>query len=151
MAYHSRFVADGHLGVDDPLIVEHESLCRIFETAIVADQLHVSRLLCLELVCRGLQRITIRYRERFLGKPAVDNQGGKKGKPGQPRAFVSPEVDMHLFVGSGETRGRITLHPGFAEWLAERKGKEVALLREDRKLAQERRFLAGDSGPPKET
>ena len=151
MAYHSRSVADGHLDIDDPLIVEHESLCRIFETAIVADQLHASRLVCLEIVCRGLQRITSRYRERFLGKPAVDNQGGKKGKAGQPRAFVSPEADMHLFVGSGETRGRIMLHPGFAEWLAERKGKEVALLREDRKLAQERRFLAGADGPPKET
>ena len=150
MAYHARFVSEGQLDQEDPLVVEHESLCRIFDVGLTIDQLHVSRLLSFELICRGLQRIAARFKDKFLGKPSVDNGGGKKGKAGPNRAYVSPEADLHLYLGSSSMRGRVMMGPLMGKWLAEKKLTEVSLLCEDRKLAQERQYLAGGQEPPKD-
>ena len=143
--YHSRFVQEGGLDKADPYVIEHEAYCRILQYAMEIDQIHVSQCVSFELVCRGLQRIQMRYRECFLGKIEVDNNSGKKGKG---RSRGNPDLDLHLFLGSSPLRGRMCIAPALLEWISERKHREYMLLKEERKLNEERFALQSGGKPP---
>ncbi len=145
LGYHNKFVADGGLDRNDPYVLEHESLCRLFQVGVEIDQLHASQLIIFELICPGIQRIESRFKDCFLGKLEIDSGGGKKGGG---RARANPEQDLHLFLGSSSIRGRLCICPQLLEWLAERKHREYIMLKEDRKLVEERRALQSGKAPP---
>ena len=126
MAFHSRWEHEAGLSKDELIVLEHESLCRIFHAAVVIDQVHASRTAFGELLARGIQRIQDRHRDRFLGKPTLDNQGGKKNKG---RSSANPEADLHVFMGAGSFRGRICFAPQPRELVADQKHREVAILK----------------------
>ena len=147
LGYHNKFVQDGGLDRNDPYVLEHESLCRIYQVGVEIDQLHASQLIIFELICRGIQRIESRFKDCFLGKLEIDSGGGKKGGG---RARANPEQDLHLFLGSSSMRGRLCISPELLEWLAERKHREYIMLKEDRKLVEERRALQSGKAPDKE-
>ena len=144
--YHNRFVAEGNLDKCDPHVLEHESLCRIFQTGVEVDQLHGSQLVMFELICRGIQRIQSRFRDCFLGKLDIDAGGGKKGK-GRVRA--APDADLHLFLGGSALRGRMCLCPKLMQFIADRKHIEYCQLKEERMLNEERFAMQqGGKVPP---
>jgi hypothetical protein len=134
-AFFQRFCADGKLSAVDPGIVTLEVLCKIIQCSIEYDQVNGAGLACLELACRFLQMIQMRYREKFLGNSAA---GGKKGANIQNR----DDCDLHLFMGSSTTRGRLAIAPALQEWVANRQHDEALIYKERRKLMEERRHLA---------
>ena len=150
ISFLSRWISEGKLLNDEPSVIELECLLRILTTAVVVDQIHISRINFGELICRSIQRIQMRHKDRFLGKPNFDSSGGQGKKKGNARFTPNPEADLRLFMGAGSMRGRICVSPQLTEWLADSKQKEVSILKEDRKLNLERAFLAGAGVPPKE-
>eukprot|EP00974_Lingulodinium_polyedra_P064300 6210537-Lingulodinium_polyedra.AAC.1 len=57
MGHHTKWRAEARLASDDPQLLMHECLSKIWHTALCYDQLDGSNLACLELVVRQLQYI----------------------------------------------------------------------------------------------
>ena len=139
-----RWKSEGRLGPEDPGVIEFETLARALKVAIEIDQLHVSQLQCMEILCRAMQRIQLKYRDRFLGRSDIDSGGGKQKGRGRIHHY---EQDYHFVLGTNSTRGLVAVCPALAEWLADKKHREVLMLKEDRKLNAERAYLAGGPSP----
>ena len=71
----------------------------------------------------------------------------KKGKGGG-KSSNSPDDDLHWFMGTSITRGMVCIDPALLAWIAEKKHQEMTLLKEDRKWAAEKSYIAGTSRPP---
>ncbi len=78
----------------------------------------------------------MKHREKLLGS-AASAGGGKKGG----HVAYASEDDMHLFIGTSTTRGRLCISPKLMEHVASKQGAEASLYKERRKLMEERRLL----------
>ena len=61
-------------------VLEHESICKALELAVEYDQLNIGELATIELLCRRLQMIQYRWKERVLGASSsgsVDDESHK--------------------------------------------------------------------------
>ena len=133
LAYHSRWQHEARLTIEDPAVLDHETLCHILQTALQVDQLNLGRLMCFELLARALQRIQGRYRERLIA-------GGTGNGKGKSRGAL--EEDYHMVMGTQATWGRVLICPALSDYLADKRQKKSALLKEERKLDEERRLAA---------
>ena len=84
MAYHSRWQHEAQLSIEDPGVLDHETLCHVLQTAMVVGQLNVERCVAFELLARALQMIQGRYRERLM-------LGGNKGAGKKHRGAIEDD------------------------------------------------------------
>ena len=64
---HNTWKSNCKLQPSDNGVLEHESICKALELALEYDQLNLGELACLELLCRQLQMLQYRWKERILG------------------------------------------------------------------------------------
>ena len=100
--------------------VEHESVCKALELAIEYDQLNIGELAAVELLCRRLQMIQYRWKER------VDDES-------------------HFFLGVDRTRGNLCICPALNAWLGDELHKEAQANKEQRKAREERALLRANN------
>ena len=121
-ARHTKWLHECKLSLADSGAADHETGMRCLEFALCYDQLCVSELACLELMMRKVQLAEMRYRERILGR--LDR--------------VDMADEEYLYLGEGETRGHIMLCPSLEEYVSGEMHKEGLLMKEKRKLREER-------------
>ena len=126
--WHQTWLTLGKLNGNDHQVVFHDALCRILETAMCYDQLNGPALASMELVCRQIQCVEERYKDKF--------QGGDVAGTGS--------LEHHLMAGI-QSRSQLCICPALNDWLAEEIRKQTAVDKERRK-AREERTLARPSG-----
>ncbi|CAK0822814.1 unnamed protein product, partial [Prorocentrum cordatum] len=125
---HAKFKAETGLSSSDQDVSVHELCCRIMHLLLTYDQLNGSELSCAELVCRRLQMAEYRHRERILTTSRGDEL----------------LEDSHLYLGTGETRGLVCISPKLLAFVTDELHKESLVLKERRKLKEERMASRGD-------
>ncbi|CAK0881152.1 unnamed protein product [Prorocentrum cordatum] len=125
---HAKFKAETGLSSSDQDVSVHELCCRIMHLLLTYDQLNGSELSCAELVCRRLQMAEYRHRERVLTTSRGDEL----------------LEDSHLYLGTGETRGLVCISPKLLTFVTDELHKESLVLKERRKLKEERMASRGD-------
>ncbi|CAE8644665.1 unnamed protein product [Polarella glacialis] len=106
----------------DNAAIEHEGWSKVLHTMLSYDQVDASNLAAAELVCRNLQRLEERRKDRMLNS---DESG-----------------ETSLFMGaSGSSRSRLLIAPHLQEWIGSELQKE-ALISKERRKAREERALA---------
>jgi hypothetical protein len=108
-------------------VTEHESLCKMLELALEYDQLNIGELALLEMVCRRLQMVQYRWRDRIIGSTSTG----------------TIDDEMHYFLGTDPTRGNLCIAPSLNVWLGEELHKEQLANKEQRKAREERALLRG--------
>ncbi|CAK0814155.1 unnamed protein product [Prorocentrum cordatum] len=133
---HALFKAEAGLSSSDPGVDFHEFCLRLLQIGIPFDQLNVSELVIFELICRKAQMIEYKYRDRYLHRV---------GAAGDDLAD-----DEHIYLGTSETRGLMMISPALSSYVADELQKEASVLKERRKVREERstarRGGAGGSG-----
>ena len=119
---HAKWRAEVGLTAGDQSVIDHEFCCRLLQLAVVYDQLHITELACMELVARKLQMCEYRHRDRAIGATQGDDL----------------LEDAHLYMGVGETRGLVMVAPSLLSYVAEKLKTEAAILKERRKMREER-------------
>ena len=129
---HTKWRSEVGLERTDQAVQDHEFCMRVLQTAVQYDQLNVSELASMELVMRRAQVAEFRHRERLFG-----------------RAGGGDELleDEHLYMGTGETKGLLMVSPALSEYIADELHKESTVLKERRKIREERQ--AGRHPPGK--
>jgi len=127
--WHQTFVSLGKLNTNDHQVVFHDALCRILETAMCYDQLNCPALASLELICRQIQCIEERYKDKF--------QGGDVASSGS--------LEHHLMAGI-QSRSQLCICPALNDWLADEIRKQTAVDKERRKAREERTLSRPDRG-----
>eukprot|EP00974_Lingulodinium_polyedra_P023945 2319034-Lingulodinium_polyedra.AAC.1 len=94
MARHSKWKAEVRLPADDPSVLMHECLSKIWQTFVCYDQLDGSNLAGMELLVRQLQ---------FIEERTAQQQEARR----QPGSSGSAYDDSHLYLGIGATRGGV--------------------------------------------
>lgn len=122
---HSRFMADGRLTYGDVGCTQHQVGCQILHEAVTYDQLEVGQLAAFELLCRSLQLIELKHRDRFL--PA----GGAGGDPFE---------DTHLYLGLSQTRGLLMVSPALERYVGGELKDEFKAAEARRKAHEERQL-----------
>jgi hypothetical protein len=128
-AWHAFWRQTGAIEEGSHLCTFHESLCRILETACCYDQLDVSNCASFGLICRQLQTVEERFKEKFT---------------------VSNDASIDLYLMSGSTsRASLCICPALSSWVAAEAAKDTAVLKERRKAREERALLkpTGQRGP----
>ena len=98
----------------------HLELCaRVLQSAVVFDQLTVGELACMELICRNMPMAEYRHRERILSGPGN----------------AELEEDLHLYMGTGETRGMPMIATALLDHVTEELHREANVLKKRRKNA----------------
>ena len=119
---HTKWKADCGLTSADRGVAEHELCMRLLDLGVTYDQLNITELVTFELICRRAQMAEMRHRDRMLG---------------------DSDDDDFLFLGVGETRGLIMVAPSLEAHLATELSKESAVLKEKRKMREERQLARG--------
>ncbi|CAE7735243.1 unnamed protein product [Symbiodinium necroappetens] len=129
---HNAWKVNSKLQPSDNGVLEHESICKALELAIEYDQLNIGELAAMELLCRRLQMIQYRWKDRVLG------------------SYSSGTVDdeSHFFLGVDPTRGNLCICPALNTWLGEELHKEAQANKEQRKAREERLIGSKLHGAP---
>ena len=125
-ARHTKWRTECDLTVMDPGVAEHELCMRLLDVALTFDQLNITELASFELICRRAQLAEFRYKDRLLGEGA--------------------DEDEYLFMGVGETRGLVMVSPNLEDYLATQLSKESAVMKERRKMREERQLSRASAG-----
>ena len=128
---HAKWKAETQLSVTDQAVSEHEFCMRLLQVAVQYDQLNVSELAVFELICRKAQMAEYRHKEKVLSRI-----GGADDLL----------EDEHLYMGTSETRGMLMVSPLLVHHVSEELHREAAVLKERRKLREERATARGASG-----
>ena len=132
LSMHQAWKTNCKLQASDGGVLEHEAICKVLELAIEYDQLNVGELAAVELLCRRLQMIQYRWRERILGATATG----------------TIEDESHFFMGTDPTRGNLCICPSLNTWLGEELHKESQMNKEQRKAREERALLRSGKSKP---
>ena len=124
-ARHSRFMSEGKLTYADVGCTQHQIRCQILHWAITYDQLEVAQLACLELLCRSLQLIELKHRDRF--RPALGSG-------------ADPFEDTHLYLGISQTRGLLMVSPALEKFFGVELKDEFKASEARRKAHEERQL-----------
>ena len=128
MARHARWRRDANLTLTDAGVSEHDLCMRILEAGSRFDQLNVGELASFELVCRRAQLVELKYKHKTAGSGYGDEE--------------------FLYMGLSETRGFTMIAPSLEEFVSGQMAKEGAVLKEKRKLREEK-LLNRRQKPPK--
>ena len=96
----------------------HELLSEILELATTFDQLDVSNLACMECLCRHAQYIEQRVKKKRESGKDFDSQD--------------------YYLGRTRRTGGAIISPELLKWVAESAARDSAILKEERKAAEER-------------
>ncbi|CAK0843184.1 unnamed protein product [Prorocentrum cordatum] len=129
-ARHAKWKAERRLQSGDAGVADHELAMRMFEVAVVCDQLMVSELACFEYLARRAQAAERRHRHLVAG-------GGSE---------VDAVEDEYLCMGAAETRGLLMVAPELQRHITEALHKEAAILKQRRQLREERATARGPGG-----
>ena len=129
-AHHTRWEHQGGLGIHEAGVGDHEACMRAFEMGLCYDQLNICELASFELLARRGQMAELKHKQRSLR----DNGSG---------GLVGDED--FLLLGTNETRGQLMICPQLDAFVAAELGKEGAVLKERRKLAEERKLLRSEA------
>ncbi|CAK0848864.1 unnamed protein product, partial [Prorocentrum cordatum] len=121
-ARHTRWKRGAGLGAGDIGVAEHEVAMRCLENAISYDQLNVGELACMELLLRRAQLSELKHKGRLLQVGAANDYG----------------ADEYLYMGTNATRGQVMVAPELEEFVSSQLQKEGSVLKERRKLIEER-------------
>lgn len=119
LGWHTKWKGLARLQDSDAGVNLHEASCRTLEVMVCFDQLNVAALAASEVLCRNLQLVEERWKEKVVGQ----SDGGVM-------------QDAHIFTGQ-QTRGTLCICPKLSEWVAEELKKESAVLKERRKAREE--------------
>ena len=125
LGHHQKWKAEVRLSPDDPSLLMHESLCKIWQTMCCYDQLDASNLACAELLTRQLQLIEDKHLDRLDSSSSAGRATG-------------PYQDTHLYLGTTSTRGGVIVCPKLQKWIGEQLAAESLVLKERRKAREER-------------
>ena len=125
-ARHTKWRHESRLLPGDVGVADHELIMRVLELAIVFDQLNVAELASFELLLRKAQLAEWRHRDRLLANGA-DDIG----------------EDEFLYLGTSETRGLLMVCPELSDHITAELHKEASVMKERRKLRDERRISRG--------
>ena len=125
VAYHMQWLSETKLDYSSAGVAEHQTWCRMLDIAITWDFLDLGRLGCMEIAARRVQSI----HEKWKHKLPQFNQGGEND-------------DLHLVLGTGETRGNLAMSPELVCWLGDELAKEALASKERRKAREERALAA---------
>ena len=134
-AFHQRWLAEVRLDYGAAGVAEHLGLCKMFEIALVYDQLDLCANASFELGARRIQAIHDKWKHKLPSQSGL----GATGATGL-------DDDMHLLLGTSETRGNLGVAPELQRWLADESSKEANAAKERRK-AREERALASKGKP----
>ena len=120
--WHQTWLSLGKLNTNDHQVVFHDALCRILETAMCYDQLNGPCLASTELLCRQIQCIEERYKDKFYGGDAAG----------------TGSMEHHLMAGI-QSRSQLCICPALNDWLAYELRKQT--VDKERRKAREERTL----------
>ena len=129
LAWHQEWKNLGRLSDEDSLVHEHETICRLLETAVCYDQLQVGALASFEVLARELQITEDTLSHRF------ESQAGNSTH------------DYHIMSGF-KNRPAACNCPELRSYISSETAKESAILKQRRK-AREERVLAHPTGKAK--
>ena len=121
LAHHGRFLQLVGLAAGEPGARDHEQAMRKIEFCLCFDQLQGGELACMELAAREAQMVELRYRDRVMQKETA-----------------SVDDDLHIYMGTGKTRGLLMISPELEEFVATELARETAARKERRKMREER-------------
>ena len=98
----------------------------MLEFALCYDQVNASELASFELALRRAQISELKYKQKMLGTHHDEH--------GQ---------DEFLYLGVGATRGLVMVAPDLEEFVSSEMAKEGSVMKERRKLHEERRLARG--------
>ena len=129
LARHTKWVHEHRVPQNDPAVYVHEVLSEFFEIAGTYDQLDVSNLACVERLARWYQDI--------------EDQHQREETIGASDAYVS---------GVARAAGGVAYSPALRSHVTERLAKDAALMKERRKMKEERDLAkkAGKGGGKKD-
>jgi hypothetical protein len=125
--WHSKWKTEGRLQQHDGGISMHDACCQVFELTLVYDQLNAANLASSEMLCRQIQLVEERWKDRFVSGESAES-----------------EYNLHLFLGQ-QSRGNLCIAPQLQEWISEELKKESSIAKERRKAREERSLVK----PPK--
>ena len=125
--WHQAWVSQGKLNLNDHQVVFRDALCRIIETAVCYDHINGPCLAPTELICRQIQCIEERYKDKFCA--------------GDAAGFGS--LEHHLMAGI-QSRFQLCICPTLNDWLADEIRKQTAVDKERRKARAERTLTKPD-------
>jgi len=131
-ARHTKWKQECDVKLDDEGVREHELAMRVLEMAATYDQLNVTELSSFELLLRSAQLAELRHKQKVIER----------------RGDASHGDDEHLFLGIGETRGLCMVAPDLETYVASEMAKESSVMKERRKLKEEREHLAPKKTQP---
>ena len=104
-------------------VSEHQTLLRVLNYAITVDQLDVSQLACMELVCRRTQLTELKCRVKFISHCG---------------SIQDPVQDAHLYLGQGTARRLLCISPVLEKFVGDQLGAEAVAAKERREAHEER-------------
>jgi hypothetical protein len=117
--WHTKWKGLARLQETDAGVNLHESSCRVLEIACCYDQLQVGALASMELICRQVQMVEERWKDKVLGQV--------------------PESSSENYLYSGLTnRGALCIAPELSTWISEQLKSDSAVMKEKRKAREER-------------
>jgi len=128
LAWHQEWKNLGRLSDDEGLVHEHETICRLLETAVCYDQLQVGSLASFEVLAREIQIIEDKLSRKFSQSNDTTH-------------------DYHIMSGF-RNRSALCICPELRSYISLEAAKESAILKERRK-AREERVLARPKGNAK--
>jgi hypothetical protein len=125
LGYHERWMSEVKLDYTAAGTVEHQGWCRFFDTAISWDFLDLGKIAAAEIGARRVQMIHDKWKHKMPQFSGPDGQD-----------------EMHLMMGTGETRGNVAMSPELTRWLGEEMAREALAAKERRKAREERALAA---------
>ena len=89
--WHSKWRTEGRLQQHDGGVSMHDACCQVFELSLVYDQLNASNLASSEMLCRQIQLVEERWKDRFSSGESAES-----------------EYNLHLFLGQ-QSRGNLCI------------------------------------------
>ncbi len=118
---HTRFKVEARLSSTDPGVSQHENLCKLLQVGLTFDQLDMTNLAMVELMCRELQMIEEKYSDRL-------------------RSTNDMSDEVHLFLGTHSSQGNVCMDPALRAWISTELKDEAAINKERRRAREERQL-----------
>jgi hypothetical protein len=123
VARHHAWRHENHLNDDDHQAVLHELLCEVLELLGCVDQCDLPNLAAAESAVRHVQYVEHEVKKKAEAKKAPTN--------------------AEYFLGRSRRTGGAVISPDLLKWVSEKAARESAILKEQRKAAEERSLLKG--------
>ena len=121
LARHYQWRHENSIKDDERAGDKHELLSELFELAMTYDQLDISNLAMTEAVSRHMQHVEFEVKKKVEAKKGVDSS--------------------EYYLGRSRKPGGNLLNPALQKHIAERASRDSAILKEQRKAAEERELL----------